>query len=186
MVLLARSLQRSLRPVSASARALSTSSTAFTSRASTTCRAGVTSRPALAPKSSTPLSLPSRNPFGAPASIRSLTGQREKVKVLLVLYDGGKHAEEVRYISFFSRMGKRKQSISPEAGFGQARALMLFFRAQTSSCQLSVGARALVHLHPLPRANQEPWLVVGLLVDSEGKEWLAFLGFSAAARSPCI
>jgi hypothetical protein len=28
--------------------------------------------------------------------IRSLTSQREKVKVLLVLYDGGKHAEEVR------------------------------------------------------------------------------------------
>ncbi|KAK8058306.1 formate dehydrogenase protein [Apiospora phragmitis] len=94
MVLLARSVQRTLRPVSASARALSTSSSAFTSRASTTCRAGLTSRPALAPKSSTPLSLPSRNPFGAPASIRSLTGQREKVKVLLVLYDGGKHAEE--------------------------------------------------------------------------------------------
>ncbi|KAK8065352.1 formate dehydrogenase [Apiospora hydei] len=93
MVLLARSVQRSLRPVSASARALSTSS-AFISRASTSCRAGVASRPALAPKSSAPLSLPSRNPFGAPASIRSLTGQREKVKVLLVLYDGGKHAEE--------------------------------------------------------------------------------------------
>lgn len=28
-------------------------------------------------------------------SIRLLTTQREKVKVLLVLYDGGKHAEEV-------------------------------------------------------------------------------------------
>ncbi|KAK7911350.1 Formate dehydrogenase [Apiospora marii] len=94
MVLLARSVQRTLRPVSASARALSTSSSAFTSRASTASRAGLTSRPALAPKSSAPLSLPSRNPFGAPASIRSLTGQREKVKVLLVLYDGGKHAEE--------------------------------------------------------------------------------------------
>lgn len=31
-------------------------------------------------------------------SIRTLTGVREKVKVLLVLYDGGKHAEEVRYL----------------------------------------------------------------------------------------
>ena len=29
-------------------------------------------------------------------SIRMLTGKREKVKVLLVLYDGGKHAEDVR------------------------------------------------------------------------------------------
>jgi len=29
-------------------------------------------------------------------SIRTLTGKREKVKVLLVLYDGKKHAEEVR------------------------------------------------------------------------------------------
>ena len=28
-------------------------------------------------------------------SIRRLTTQREKVKVLLVLYDGGKHAEDV-------------------------------------------------------------------------------------------
>lgn len=34
-------------------------------------------------------------------SIRSLTGfPREKVKVLMVLYDGGKHAEEVRYPIF--------------------------------------------------------------------------------------
>lgn len=33
---------------------------------------------------------------GKTDSIRLLTTQREKVKVLLVLYDGGKHAEEVR------------------------------------------------------------------------------------------
>jgi hypothetical protein len=26
-----------------------------------------------------------------------LTGQREKVKVLLVLYDGGEHAKQVRF-----------------------------------------------------------------------------------------
>lgn len=31
-------------------------------------------------------------------SIRTLTAQREKVKVLLVLYDGGKHAEEVGFL----------------------------------------------------------------------------------------
>lgn len=31
-------------------------------------------------------------------SIRTLTGKREKVKVLLVLYDGKKHAEEVRSV----------------------------------------------------------------------------------------
>lgn len=38
------------------------------------------------------------NTFG---NIRMLTGdKREKVKVLLVLYDGKKHAEEVRYIHF--------------------------------------------------------------------------------------
>lgn len=36
-------------------------------------------------------------------SIRSLTGfPREKVKVLMVLYDGGKHAEEVSQPSSFS------------------------------------------------------------------------------------
>ena len=31
-----------------------------------------------------------------PASVRLLTTRREKVKVLAVLYDGGKHGEEVR------------------------------------------------------------------------------------------
>lgn len=36
-------------------------------------------------------------------SIRSLTGfPREKVKVLMVLYDGGKHAEEVSQSVIFS------------------------------------------------------------------------------------
>lgn len=33
-------------------------------------------------------------------SIRTLTGKREKVKVLLVLYDGKKHAEDVSLASF--------------------------------------------------------------------------------------
>jgi len=31
--------------------------------------------------------------------VRMLTGKREKVKVLLVLYDGKKHAEEVRNLN---------------------------------------------------------------------------------------
>tara|TARA_R110002060_G_scaffold41201_1_gene52706 strand:+ start:713 stop:1084 length:372 start_codon:yes stop_codon:yes gene_type:complete len=35
-------------------------------------------------------------------SIRTLTGKREKVKVLLVLYDGKKHAEEVSVSSLNS------------------------------------------------------------------------------------
>jgi formate dehydrogenase len=39
---------------------------------------------------------PFQNAFG---SIRTLTAKREKVKVLLVLYDGKKHAEEVRCLS---------------------------------------------------------------------------------------
>ena len=36
--------------------------------------------------------MPLRNGFG---SIRTLTGKREKVKVLLVLYDGNQHAKDV-------------------------------------------------------------------------------------------
>lgn len=37
-----------------------------------------------------------RSKLGPSTTIRSLTGfPREKVKVLMVLYDGGKHAEEV-------------------------------------------------------------------------------------------
>jgi hypothetical protein len=44
--------------------------------------------------------------YGQKESIRLLTTQREKVKVLLVLYDGGKHAEQVRFfLSFFSLLG---------------------------------------------------------------------------------
>jgi formate dehydrogenase len=37
-------------------------------------------------------------------SIRTLTGKREKVKVLLVLYDGKKHAEEVNNPQFHFRI----------------------------------------------------------------------------------
>jgi formate dehydrogenase len=36
-----------------------------------------------------------RHNYSNLGSIRTLTGVREKVKVLLVLYDGKKHAEEV-------------------------------------------------------------------------------------------
>lgn len=156
MVLLARSVQRTLRPVSASARALSTSSSAFTSRASTTSRAGLTSRPALAHKSSAPFSLPSRNPFGAHASIRSLTGQREKVKVLLVLYDGGKHAEEVRFTVFWNAEEKENTTISG-AGIWQARGLHAILPSQTSSVVCQLEFRFWAHLQPC----QEPIRILG-------------------------
>jgi formate dehydrogenase len=42
-----------------------------------------------------------RNNLG---SIRTLTDKREKVKVLLVLYDGKKHAEEVSHPQFLQSM----------------------------------------------------------------------------------
>jgi hypothetical protein len=73
MVLLTRSLCRFARP------ALTSS---FHSAARPAHNARVLSRGALA----------LRHNLG---SIRTLTGKREKVKVLLVLYDGKKHAEEV-------------------------------------------------------------------------------------------
>ncbi|CAJ2507929.1 Uu.00g091150.m01.CDS01 [Anthostomella pinea] len=97
MVFLTRSLPRCARYTSS--RALSTTAAARSvitnaRPAAASLRAGLTSRAAVAPKSHTsPLfSSPS---LRAPASTRLLTTQREKVKVLLVLYDGGKHAEEV-------------------------------------------------------------------------------------------
>ncbi|KAK6202214.1 formate dehydrogenase (NAD+) [Pestalotiopsis sp. IQ-011] len=92
MVLLARSVQRYARPLSA--RALSTVASVTKSPRLSTFRAGTATRPAVASTGASPLSLPHRNPFGSPASIRMLTGQREKVKVLLVLYDGGEHARQ--------------------------------------------------------------------------------------------
>lgn len=75
MVLLTRSICRLARP-------------ALTSSFSTAAR-GTTPR-VLARGAA---ALRQQHPFG---SIRTLTDKREKVKVLLVLYDGGKHAEEVR------------------------------------------------------------------------------------------
>lgn len=57
-----------------------------------------THRPVLASQLKTASSPLGRSPFAAPASIRLLTSEkREKVKVLQVLYDGGKHAEEVSF-----------------------------------------------------------------------------------------
>jgi formate dehydrogenase len=41
-------------------------------------------------------------------SIRTLTGKREKVKVLLVLYDGKKHAEEVSCPSATTQPASRR------------------------------------------------------------------------------
>jgi hypothetical protein len=73
MVLLIRSLGRlALRPTSRSL-----------------CTAGAARRPSIISTRAAPLR---PNIFG---SIRTLTEKREKVKVLLVLYDGKKHAVEV-------------------------------------------------------------------------------------------
>ena len=169
MVLLARSVQRTLRPVSASARALSTSSSAFTSRASTTCRAGLASRPALAPKSSAPISLPSRNPFGAPASIRSLTGQREKVKVLLVLYDGGKHAEEVRFILLERGRERENQfkcrDLASEGGFTRDSSDPNIIR------RLSSWSSGFWRTHSHAKSQLE---ALASRWSHEGQEWLGF------------
>lgn len=52
---------------------------------------------------------PARSSVAAPAmqlqngfgSIRTLTGKREKVKVLLVLYDGKQHAKDVSLTIYF-------------------------------------------------------------------------------------
>ncbi|RYP77106.1 hypothetical protein DL771_001396 [Monosporascus sp. 5C6A] len=96
MVFLARSSRLLIRPSSTRVFSTSTARSVASPRASSSPRASVTPRPALASKipsssSSFPFSPVS---FGAPASIRLLTTSREKVKVLAVLYDGGKHAEE--------------------------------------------------------------------------------------------
>ena len=80
MVLLIRSISR-LAPCSRAA-----SRSLFTAAAAR----ATTRRPRVAlPETTT---IPLRNGFG---SIRTLTGSREKVKVLLVLYDGKQHAKDV-------------------------------------------------------------------------------------------
>ncbi|KAI2609253.1 hypothetical protein GGR54DRAFT_381798 [Hypoxylon sp. NC1633] len=112
MVLLTRSLCSCYtRPVST--RALSTATVAARSISNgLSCsppRAGLTSRAARASKSLSNHPPPPPS-VRTPASKRLLTTQREKVKVLAVLYDGGKHAQEVsrrERISFIPRSNSR-------------------------------------------------------------------------------
>lgn len=98
-----RPLARSLGPIASRSRGLSSlaSASAVPSLRSSSSRlGGVTSRQAAANSSALPGSI-CRSKLGPTMSIRSLTGfPREKVKVLMVLYDGGKHAEEVSYPVF--------------------------------------------------------------------------------------
>ncbi|KAI4867700.1 hypothetical protein F4820DRAFT_184561 [Hypoxylon rubiginosum] len=100
MVLLACSLPCRIRPISS--RVLSTATATARSvshvRSCSSVRASLTPRVAMASKmasKSSPPYLSNLPSLRIPASTRLLTTQREKVKVLLVLYDGGKHAEEV-------------------------------------------------------------------------------------------
>ena len=83
MVFLIRSIGRlassSSRPVS---RSLFTSTAAARRPRAASARSAAAAVPAM----------PLQNGFG---SIRTLTGKREKVKALLVLYDGGQHAKDV-------------------------------------------------------------------------------------------
>ncbi|KAI8623799.1 putative formate dehydrogenase [Xylariaceae sp. FL1651] len=94
MVFLTRPLPRCIRPFSS--RALFTASTARSihARPAASMCSGLTSRAALSPRSNTS-TLFSPPSLGAPISTRLLTTQREKVKILLVLYDGEEHAEQV-------------------------------------------------------------------------------------------
>ncbi|KAI1260505.1 formate dehydrogenase [Xylariaceae sp. FL1019] len=92
MVFLTRSLPRGARPFASRLFSTAPAARSFAPvRASTSLRGGVAARTTLAPGHGTSTFLSSR----APSSIRLLTTQREKVKVLLVLYDGGQHAKDV-------------------------------------------------------------------------------------------
>jgi formate dehydrogenase len=98
MVLLIRSLGRlALRPTSRSL-----------------CTAGAARRPSIISTRAAPLR---PNIFG---SIRTLTEKREKVKVLLVLYDGKKHALDVSADLFRpSRASSRSTVVfAPLGGLG--------------------------------------------------------------------
>jgi formate dehydrogenase len=90
MVLLTRSICRLARPAFQSSFSRSLFTDAASARAGFSPSSRVLSRGALALR---------HNPLG---SIRTLTGKREKVKVLLVLYDGKEHAKQVRSLSFFN------------------------------------------------------------------------------------
>ncbi|RYO88035.1 hypothetical protein DL766_008013 [Monosporascus sp. MC13-8B] len=96
MVFLAQSSRLLIRPSSTRAFSTSTARSVASPRVSSSLRASVTPRPALVSKiSSSSSSFPSSPvSFGALASTRLLTTSREKVKVLAVLYDGGKHAQD--------------------------------------------------------------------------------------------
>lgn len=100
---LSRPLARSVGPLaSLSTRGLSTvvPPAASSLRSSTSRAAGLVGSRQGAANAAAPLpglsSTTCRSKLGPSTMIRSLTGlPREKVKVLMVLYDGGKHAEEV-------------------------------------------------------------------------------------------
>lgn len=82
-----------LRPLS---RSISLASrAALFSTCSSATRPSVSRAAGLSSKLSSTTSSPVSKPQFQPSSIRALTTAREKVKVLLVLYDGGKHAEDV-------------------------------------------------------------------------------------------
>ncbi|TLD23920.1 hypothetical protein PspLS_06664 [Pyricularia sp. CBS 133598] len=92
MVLLAssRSLARSLGPLASRSRAFQ-SSAASRSLSTATHRGQAKSTTLLRPTAATRTS----SLLSTGSSFRMLTTQREKVKVLLVLYDGGQHAKDV-------------------------------------------------------------------------------------------
>ncbi|POR36792.1 Putative formate dehydrogenase [Tolypocladium paradoxum] len=82
----------SFRPISRSLPLASRAALFSTCSAASATRPAVSRAAGLANKLSTS---PTFRPRFRPSSMRALTTAREKVKVLLVLYDGGKHAEEV-------------------------------------------------------------------------------------------
>lgn len=82
----------SFRPISRSLPLASSRAALFTSRVSPLSRCASSRAYSLVASPKPAFS----TPRFAPSSIRSLTTTREKVKVLLVLYDGGQHAKDVR------------------------------------------------------------------------------------------
>lgn len=102
---LSRPLARSIGPIASRSRGLHSiaSGSAASSLRATTSRVG-----AVSPRQAGTNSLVSstcRSKLGPTTSIRSLTdGPREKVKVLMVLYSGGKHAEEVSLYFYLSSL----------------------------------------------------------------------------------
>lgn len=89
MVLLIRSIGRLASSSSSSSRPASRSLFTAAAQAATRRPRAAAAFPGAAALAT---AMPLRNGFG---SIRKLTGKREKVKVLLVLYDGKQHAKDV-------------------------------------------------------------------------------------------